>query len=133
MIAALVLILAPRESAGFFIGLNIAILYAVLYLVQGLAIVDHYLRKAQIKPVLRGLIHGLILALPIIVFVIALGLVDIWADVRKVRGPVSPVLKIFFQARLGKSCLAGAVVFSPSFTSFCYNVACVYQRTLSNI
>jgi hypothetical protein len=59
----------------------------VVYLAQGAAIVEHYLLKAHIKPFIRGLIMALILAMPSIVFVIALGIVDVWADVRKVRGP----------------------------------------------
>jgi hypothetical protein len=37
---------------------------------------------------MRGLIIVLILALPSIVFVITLGIVDIWADFRKVRAPL---------------------------------------------
>jgi uncharacterized protein YybS (DUF2232 family) len=88
LIAALALIVVPRETARF-IGWNIAILYAVLYLVQGTAIVEHYLRKAGIRPFIRGLLLTLILALPSVVFVIALGIVDIWADFRKVRMTVA--------------------------------------------
>lgn len=87
LIAALALIVLPRETTRL-IGLNIAILFAVLYLAQGTAIVEHYLRKTGIRSFVRGLILALILALPSIVFVIALGIVDIWADFRKVRVPV---------------------------------------------
>jgi uncharacterized protein YybS (DUF2232 family) len=88
LIAALALIIIPLETARF-IGWNIAILYAVLYLAQGTAIVDHYLRKAGFRSFTRGLLLALILALPSVVFVIALGVVDIWADFRKVRVPVA--------------------------------------------
>ena len=84
LIAALALIVVPLETARF-IGWNIAILYAVLYLAQGTAIVEHYLRKTGIRIFIRGLLLALILALPSVVFVIALGIVDIWADFRKVR------------------------------------------------
>ena len=87
LIVALALIMVPQETARF-TGWNFAILYAVLYLAQGIAIVEYYLRKARVKPVIRGLIHALILALPTIVFIIALGVVDIWADVRKVRSAI---------------------------------------------
>ncbi len=86
LIAALALVVVPQESMRL-IGWNLAIIFAVVYLAQGAAIVEHYLLKAHIKPFIRGLIMALILALPSIVFVIALGVVDIWADVRKVRGP----------------------------------------------
>ena len=84
LIAALALIMVPNEVARW-TGLNCAIVFSVVYLVQGIAIVEHVLRKARIKAVARSLIHALILALPTIVFVIALGVVDIWADFRKVR------------------------------------------------
>ena len=84
LIATLALIMVPNEAARL-TGLNCAIVFSVLYLVQGIAIVEHVLRKARIKAIARSLIHALILALPTIVFVMALGVVDIWADFRKVR------------------------------------------------
>ena len=84
LIAALALVVAPQETAKL-MGWNLALLFGVVYLAQGSAIMDHYLRKANIKAFFRGLILALLLALPSLVFVIALGIVDIWADVRKVR------------------------------------------------
>jgi uncharacterized protein YybS (DUF2232 family) len=84
LITALALIMVPNEAVRL-TGLNCAIVFSVVYLVQGIAIVEYVLRKARIKAIARGLIHALILALPTIVFVIALGVVDIWADLRKVR------------------------------------------------
>jgi len=84
LIVALALIMVPNEAARL-TGLNCAIVFSVVYLAQGIAIVEHVLRKARIKAVARGLIQALILALPTIVFVMALGVVDIWADFRKVR------------------------------------------------
>jgi uncharacterized protein YybS (DUF2232 family) len=86
LIAALALIVVPQETARL-TGWNLAILFAVLYLAQGSAIVEHYLRKAGIKTMVRGLLLAFILAMPSIVFVIALGIVDIWTDFRKVRMP----------------------------------------------
>jgi uncharacterized protein YybS (DUF2232 family) len=88
LIAALALIVLPGETTRL-IGWNIGILYAVLYLAQGTAIAEHYLRKMGIKAIGRGLLLALILAMPSVVFVIALGIVDIWADFRKVRVPVA--------------------------------------------
>ncbi len=85
LIAALALVIIPNESSRL-TGWNLAILFAVVYLAQGIAIVEHYLLRARIRAFVRGLVIALILALPSIVFVIALGVVDIWADVRKVRG-----------------------------------------------
>lgn len=87
LIAGLTLIMIPGETA-WFTGWNLAIIFAIVYLTQGVAIVDFYLKKARVQPFIRGLLHTVILALPSIVFVIALGIVDIWADFRKVRGPV---------------------------------------------
>ena len=87
LIAALAFIVLPKDTVRLF-GWNLAILFGVVYLTQGSAIVEHYLRKARLKTFMRGLVIGLILAMPTIVFVIALGIVDIWADFRKVRGPV---------------------------------------------
>ncbi len=84
LIAALALMIIPREAVRF-TGLNFAIVFLVVYLVQGIAIVDNVLRRVRIQAVTRGIIHALILALPTIAFVIALGVVDIWADFRKVR------------------------------------------------
>lgn len=90
LIAALALIVVPHETFRL-IGWNLAILFAVVYLAQGVAIVDYYLRKAHLTPFIRGLILALIMAMPSIVFAVALGIVDIWADFRKVRGPVLKV------------------------------------------
>jgi len=87
LIVSLALVVVPQEAVRF-AGWNLAILFAVVYLAQGAAIVEHYFRKANINTVMRGLLLALILAMPSIVFVIALGIVDVWADVRKVRGPM---------------------------------------------
>jgi len=87
LITALALIIVPHETSRL-VGWNLSILFAVVYLAQGAAILDFYLRKARIKPFIRGIIIALVLAMPAVVFVIALGIVDIWADVRKVRRPI---------------------------------------------
>ncbi len=89
LITALALAVLPMEASRV-MGWNLAILFAVVYLTQGTAIIEHYLRKGRLRPVMRSLIIVLILALPSIVFVITLGIVDIWADFRRVRGPHHP-------------------------------------------
>lgn len=90
LIVTLVLILVPNETVKF-TGWNLAILYSLIYLIQGISLVEHYLKKARVHPVVRGLIHAIILALPpTVACVMALGVVDIWADFRKVRGPLPP-------------------------------------------
>lgn len=87
LIAALTLLIVPNETSRI-VGWNLAILYAVVYLAQGTAILDYYLKKIRVRPFMRGVILAVILAMPSIVFVIAFGIVDIWADFRKVRFPV---------------------------------------------
>jgi uncharacterized protein YybS (DUF2232 family) len=87
LIAALALIVVPLETLRF-IGWNLALIFGTVYLAQGTALADFYLRKIHVKTFARGVILGLVLAMPSIVFVIALGIVDIWADLRKVRMPV---------------------------------------------
>ncbi len=87
LIVALAILVIPNELSRL-IGWNLAILFAVVYLAQGTAIVEYYLKKVRIRPFMRGLILALVLAMPSIVFAIALGIVDIWADFRKVRGSV---------------------------------------------
>jgi len=85
LIVTLVLILVPNETVKI-TGWNLAVLYSCIYLIQGISIVEHYLRKARVHTVVRGLIYAIILALPpTVACVMALGVVDIWADVRKVR------------------------------------------------
>ncbi len=84
LIAALACFAVPNDLVKI-AGWNLAILFVTLYLAQGIALLDYYLGKARIRPALRFLIHSLILVMPSVVFVIAFGIVDIWADFRKVR------------------------------------------------
>jgi len=75
----------PRGSAAWFAGLNLAILYLLVYLTQGIAIVEYFQRKARVPAIWRSFLHALILALPSVVAVLAFGIVDIWGDFRKIR------------------------------------------------
>ena len=75
------------DSVAFLIGLNLALIYLLVYTAQGAALVEFWLRKVKIAVVWRSFAHAIILTLPpLIAVVIALGVVDIWADFRKVRG-----------------------------------------------
>ena len=88
LILTLACAVIPQEKAHI-ISWNAAILFGVLYLAQGMAVVEHYFRKAGIHTAIRGMLHAIILALPpTIVCITALGVVDIWADFRKVRVPI---------------------------------------------
>jgi uncharacterized protein YybS (DUF2232 family) len=88
LIAALSLFLIPDDTAKI-IGWNFLIIFAALYLVQGVALMDHFMKeKMHVHAAVRILIHSIILSLPSILFVIAIGVIDIWADFRKLRTPV---------------------------------------------
>jgi uncharacterized protein YybS (DUF2232 family) len=80
--------LTSTKSTTYFIGLNLALLYLFVYAAQGVSLVDFWLRKAKLTILWRSFIHTIILTLPpLIAVVIAFGVVDIWADFRKVRTP----------------------------------------------
>ena len=89
LITALALIIVPEGPAKL-TGWNLAILFGTVYLIQGAAIIEFYMLKVHLRTYLRSLLIAIILALPTVVFVIALGVVDIWADIRKVR--ISPTI-----------------------------------------
>ena len=85
LIAALALIALPNESTRL-IGLNSAVVYLLVYTAQGVSIVEYLLRRAKVAMIWRSFIHTVILTLPSVALIIALGVVDIWADFRKLRG-----------------------------------------------
>ena len=86
LIVSLGLVAIPDVTIRF-IGLNLALIFLLIYSAQGLSLVDFTLRKAKVGTIWRSLILTFIVALPVIVPVIALGVVDIFADFRKVRTP----------------------------------------------
>jgi uncharacterized protein YybS (DUF2232 family) len=86
LIVSLGLVAIPDVTIRF-IGLNLALIFLLIYSAQGLSLVEFTLRKARVGTIWRSLILTIIVALPVIVPVIALGVVDIFADFRKVRTP----------------------------------------------
>lgn len=84
LIISLGLVVLPHPAARL-TGLNAAIFYLLLYTVQGTAVLEFYLRKFRIPAAGRSFLITVILALPLVVAVVAAGVVDIWADFRKVR------------------------------------------------
>jgi len=89
LIVSLGLVAIPDVTIRF-IGLNLALIFLLIYSAQGLSLVEFTLRKAKVGTIWRSLILTVIVALPVIVPVIALGVVDIFADFRKVRTPAQP-------------------------------------------
>jgi uncharacterized protein YybS (DUF2232 family) len=77
----------PARTTAFYMGLNLVFPFALLYLVQGISVLEHVFRKARIPALWRSILHAVILALPVVVLIVPLGIVDIWADFRKVRKP----------------------------------------------
>jgi uncharacterized protein YybS (DUF2232 family) len=83
LIASGAAVLAPWESLDV-IGLNILILCCLVYFFQGLSIATFFFRVKRIPRIMRGLFYLLILVQQyMVVFVVALGLFDIWVDFRK--------------------------------------------------
>jgi uncharacterized protein YybS (DUF2232 family) len=79
-------LIAKADSLSLIVGLNLALLYLLVYTAQGAALVEFWLRKVKVGVVWRSFAHTIILTLPpLIAVVVALGVVDIWADFRKVR------------------------------------------------
>lgn len=79
--------LSPRDSAAWFVGVNLSFFWLLVYTAQGAALLEHFLKKVRIPVIGRSFLHTLILLMPTVVAVIAFGVVDIWADFRKVRTP----------------------------------------------
>jgi len=86
LIASLALLVVP-SPAGKILGWNATLFFAAVYVIQGLTVVEYYLKKVSVPSVGRGLILSLVLLImPLLILVIALGAVDIWGDFRKIRG-----------------------------------------------
>lgn len=90
LIVTLVLVALPVPGARF-AGLNLVFLYLLAYTAQGVAVLDFFLRKFRIPVLWRSALLSVILTLPTAVAVVAFGVVDIWADFRKVRVPAAKI------------------------------------------
>jgi len=75
--------LAPIEILDT-IGMNVLIVCCLIYLFQGLAIASFFFRQKHIPVIFRGLFYVLIaIQQYMIIFIIAVGLSDLWIDFRK--------------------------------------------------
>lgn len=88
LIAALACVAAPQEVVRF-TGMNFGIFFLCVYAAQGMAVVEFMLRKGGLHAAARSVVHALIVMLPSVMLLPPLGVVDIWADVRKVRKPTT--------------------------------------------
>jgi hypothetical protein len=72
-------------------GLNLLIVLAALYAIQGLAVLRHFFQKARIPRPLQGVSFGLFAVQPLLLVAAAcLGLSDLWVDFRKIRQAPTP-------------------------------------------
>jgi uncharacterized protein YybS (DUF2232 family) len=77
------LTLAPLEILDT-IGINVLIVCCLIYLFQGLAIAAFFFKQKQVPLIFRALFYTLIAVQQyMIVFIIAIGLSDLWIDFRK--------------------------------------------------
>ena len=73
------------------IGLNLLIVLAPLYAIQGLAVLRHFFQKARVPRPLQGVSFGLFAVQPLLLIAAAcLGLSDLWVDFRKIRQAPTP-------------------------------------------
>lgn len=90
VIAAGGMVLAQREPIAR-AGLNLLIVLAFLYAIQGLAVVRHFFQKARVPRPLQGVSFGLFAVQPLLLVAAAcLGLSDLWVDFRKIRRAPTP-------------------------------------------
>lgn len=70
-----------------FIGYNIILLSSSVYLVQGLTIISFFFNKLNLNLFLRTLIYVLIIIFnnPLLIFVIFMGIFDLWFNFRKIE------------------------------------------------
>ena len=73
------------------LGVNLLIVLAVLYAIQGLAVLRHFFQKARVPRPLQGVSFGLFAVQPLLLIAAAcLGLSDLWVDFRKIRRAPTP-------------------------------------------
>lgn len=83
LIAAGGMLFVPIEGIVI-VGMNLLIITGLIYMFQGLAITAFFFRKKQISRMFRFFFYGLIMVQQyMLIFVIAVGLFDLWVDFRK--------------------------------------------------
>lgn len=83
LIAAGGFLILPGEAAEI-IGLNVLIVCAFLYLLQGLSIAGFFFRAKNVPPLVRFLFYALlVLQQYLLLIVAAFGMFDLWVDFRR--------------------------------------------------
>ncbi len=85
------LMLVSQHRVLEHVGLNLLIVLAPLYAIQGLAVLRHFFQKARVPRPLQGVGFGLFVVQPLLLVMAAcLGLSDLWVDFRKIRRAATP-------------------------------------------
>ena len=86
MLGAGFLLLVPVTGARFF-GMNLAMVVAVLYFCQGVAVVATWFHRLGLPRLLRMIGYPLLFLNPFFFVIITLGLMDLWLDFRRLHKP----------------------------------------------
>jgi hypothetical protein len=82
---------ASRHEATARVGLNLLLVLASLYAIQGLAVLRHLFQRTRVPRPLQGVGFGLFIVQPLLLVGAAcLGLTDLWLDFRKIRRAPTP-------------------------------------------
>jgi len=77
--------LGVYQEIGRIVGMNFLVVFNLLFLVQGFAIIYFYFEKFKIKSYIRALVVGILIVIPLASPLIAwLGLLDVWFNFRKI-------------------------------------------------
>jgi uncharacterized protein YybS (DUF2232 family) len=85
------LMLVSQHEAIERVGVNLLVVMAPLYAIQGLAVLRHFFLSARVPRPLQGVGFGLFALQPLLLVAAAcLGLSDLWVDFRKIRSAATP-------------------------------------------
>ena len=85
------LLVASRQPTLVLVGLNVLIVLAPLYAIQGLAVFRHFFLRVKVPRLLQTLGFALFAMQPLLLVAVAgVGLSDLWVDFRKIRQAPTP-------------------------------------------
>jgi len=79
-------LLAPKDSMLFAMGLNLFIIMTLPFLFQGMAITSFFMKKYNLPKIARAFVYILLFSQLWVVILVFIGLADVWADLRKLKG-----------------------------------------------
>ena len=90
LVGLLILLINTNYKLPFLerIGVNIQLLFSVIFLFTGLAVVSFILRHYKVKPIISWVVYIIIFIQPIFSFAVTwVGILDVWLDFRKILFP----------------------------------------------